>query len=76
MGLAVFLTLWLGRGWRWMALVLFSWAVLHSYSRIYLGLHYPSDILAGWLCGAFFAILFYACAKKLLRNETQMPSPA
>ena len=32
--------------------VMFSWALLSSYSRIYLGLHYPGDILAGAVSGS------------------------
>lgn len=38
--------------WIW---VLFVWASLVTYSRIYLGLHYPGDILAGALVGALAA---------------------
>ncbi|GAB4300325.1 MAG: phosphatase PAP2 family protein [Marinilabiliales bacterium] len=38
---------------RKMTLILFSWAIIVSYSRIYLGVHYPSDIV----CGALFGIL-------------------
>lgn len=30
---------------------LFSWALLQSYSRVYLGVHYPGDILGGLLVG-------------------------
>lgn len=33
------------------ALFIFFWAVLNSYSRIYLGVHYPGDILGGALLG-------------------------
>jgi len=38
--------------WRWpVALAALAFAVLVSVSRMYLGVHYPSDILAGW-CAA------------------------
>lgn len=35
------------------------WAILNSYSRIYLGLHYPGDILGGFICGLVVALLMY-----------------
>ena len=37
----------------------FLWASLLSYSRIYLGLHYPGDILAGALFGILVGVLSY-----------------
>ena len=44
---------------KWTTVVLFSWAVLSAYSRIYLGLHYPADIFAGAVSGSLIGLLFY-----------------
>ena len=38
---------------------LFLWAALSSYSRIYLGVHYPGDILCGALLGLLIGWLTY-----------------
>lgn len=37
--------------------IIFLWPLVFAYSRIYLGLHYPGDILAGYLWGALMALL-------------------
>lgn len=59
-GLAMFTAL-LFRKW-YFSLVIFLWALVNSYSRIYMGLHYPGDIIGGLLlglfCGAFVYWLF------------------
>ena len=45
------------RGHRpWMGL-LFLWPALVGYTRIYLGVHYPGDILAGFVVGFFSALI-------------------
>ena len=38
------------------------WAIAVCYSRLYLGMHYPGDILAGLSVGAVCGAVCYACA--------------
>lgn len=38
---------------------LFLWPLIFAYSRIYLGLHYPLDIVSGYAFGAISGFLFY-----------------
>lgn len=44
---------------KWFTALMISWAVLVSYSRVYLGVHYPGDIIAGAALGALLGYLFY-----------------
>lgn len=42
--------------------------LLIGLSRVYLGVHYPTDVLAGWSLGAAWAILCWAVAYVLQRH--------
>ncbi|HXU26232.1 MAG TPA: phosphatase PAP2 family protein [Bacteroidia bacterium] len=44
---------------KWLKLSLFLWAIVFSYTRIYLGVHYPFDLLSGALLGSLLAFVFY-----------------
>lgn len=50
--LAVFITQMLKQYYSKIAWVMFVWASLVAYSRIYMGVHYPGDVLVGAVVGA------------------------
>jgi undecaprenyl-diphosphatase len=50
-GIALFLFFLLRKSLPQIGYILFPWAIAVSYSRIYLGVHYPADILGGALIG-------------------------
>jgi len=54
---------------RWYTKAIIAWAAIVSYSRIYLGVHFPADILGGALLGSglgfFFWWLFSLTTEKL-----------
>lgn len=56
LGLALAVALWNSR-WRWWS---FGFATVYilfvGYSRMYLGVHYPTDILAGWFVSGFWVL--------------------
>ena len=51
-GLATFFYLVFAKTRRWI-IWLFLWAAFMTYTRIYLGVHYPGDILVGGIVGVF-----------------------
>lgn len=45
---------------------LFLFPLIFAYSRIYLGLHFPIDIVTGYAFGATFGVVFYNIYKKYI----------
>ena len=58
---------------RWVTLSAFLWAVGSCYSRMYLGVHYPSDILCGAMLGIVFAIIIFFLYKKAAKRLALPP---
>ncbi|PCH73293.1 MAG: phosphatase PAP2 family protein [Flavobacteriaceae bacterium] len=48
------------------AWLFFLFPIIFGYSRLYLAVHYPSDIFAGAILGFLTALLFYKVAKRFL----------
>jgi undecaprenyl-diphosphatase len=45
---------------------LFFWAIVSSYSRIYIGYHYPGDILCGALLGVLIGLILWKVFQHLV----------
>lgn len=58
MALAVFIGMLLRPWYRYLPFLLLFWVVLVGYSRIYVGVHYPGDIVVGFAVGALIAYVF------------------
>ncbi len=65
--LAVFVGLIFKKHFSYLLHIMLVWAAVVSYSRIYVGVHYPADIICGALLGVFIALVFW----KLLQFTNQ-----
>ena len=73
-GIAAFLTPALRKYRPWTAIVLYLWAFISSYSRIYIGYHYPGDILCGAILGILIGLILWKAfqlivVRKLWKSE-------
>jgi undecaprenyl-diphosphatase len=65
-GVASLLLYWIRRPW--FTVVMIIWGTLVAYSRIYLGAHYPGDVLAGSIWGLLCGWLVYRVFILLMKH--------
>jgi len=75
LGVSLFVWLYLRTAYRWIGLI-FIWAILMTYTRIYLGVHYPGDILAGGTIGLFCGWIGFKASEYLRSRYKKTPSVA
>ena len=70
-GLAMFSAL-LIRHWGY-GITIFLWAFLNSYSRIYLGVHFPGDIVGGMILGISLALVVFIAYVRIYPRFAGVP---
>jgi len=58
------LAFYIKKTWAWIVAILIVFLI--SYSRIYLGVHFPTDVLAGWIIGIILLVLWFWLEKPFL----------
>lgn len=66
--IAVFFAHLFRKSYKILVWILVIWALVVAYSRIYVGVHFPLDILSGALAGTFMGWLFYRLFMLTLRR--------
>ncbi|HEY5407143.1 MAG TPA: phosphatase PAP2 family protein [Ginsengibacter sp.] len=71
-GFTIYLTLITKKKLIWLPYLLFAWAILVCYSRIYLGVHFPGDVIGGIFFGSMagwmFALIYQQLEGKFYKN--------
>ena len=61
---------------KFFTIAIFFWAIIVSYSRIYVGKHYPLDIIVGAAFGIITGWLTYLLYNKYLLRKNKIPYPS
>ncbi len=61
--LITFISLLLQKYYKWIPYTLLIWALLVAYSRIYIGVHFPLDIISGMSVGMLIGFIFFKIYK-------------
>ena len=67
--IATFMSILLRKKYKFLSIILLFWAAIVSYSRIYLGVHFPLDIIMGALMGFFLGGFFATISQNVIRKQ-------
>ena len=72
MAIAIFFGLLFKNTFKWLFFVLILWALIVGYSRIYIGVHFPLDVLTGIVIGGLYGTIFYYISKVLFKKFSEL----
>jgi len=67
MGVAIFFSRLLGSAYKTLPYLLIAWSLVVAYSRVYLGMHFPLDILTGIFVGILYAYLVAHLCERFIK---------
>lgn len=71
-GIATYVCLLFRQDFKWLLPVAFFWAASICYGQVYVGVHYPSDVLCGAILGILIGLWTGYWVKQLLKSQTDL----
>ncbi len=62
------------RFYRWLTVLLVLWAAAVAYAQVFVGVHYPADVMAGALIGVLIGVLTLRMVLPFLKSSPWKPS--